>query len=196
MDLARVTSHGIGSVLDRAGVTWTYDNDGDIRVRFRSGQQPWTDVVFYEFDAAKADFSMRGQFLNARAVPQANGMTRWEVPLGGLEPTAVAQKVVTVYLMPRPGGVGMQVHASIAPMEQPRPMHIKVIPGTQQVNRIERAFPGFVGRGDNKQYWMTGGATGTRVDEADLLDMLSQTRQVGLEMFNGPFTGWLYSTDV
>ena len=102
-----------------------------------------SDAVFYEFDTAKADFSMRGQFLNGRAVPQDNGMTRWEVPLdSGHEPTAVAQKVVTVYLMPRPGSVSIQIHASIAPLAQPRPMHIKVIPGSQQVSKIEREYPG------------------------------------------------------
>lgn len=143
---------------------------------------------------------MRGQFLNARAVPQANGLTRWEVPLGGYAPTAVAQKVVTVYLIPRPGGVGIQVHASIAPSSQPRPMHIKVIPGRDQVSRIERSYPGFVGRAETRdggsQFWMSGGVTGKRVDEDDLLDMLRTTFDVGLEMFDGPFTGWMYSTDV
>lgn len=200
MNLTRATSHEIGSALDRAGVTGSYDDDGDIRVRFRSSQQPWTDVVFYEFDAVKADFSMRGQFLNGRAVPQANGMTRWEVPFGGLQPTAVAQKVVTVFLMPRPGAVGIQIHASIAPAQQPDPMHIKLVPGRDQVSRIESAFPGFVGRAETRdgssQFWMSGGVIGKRVDEDDLLDMLCTTFDVGLEMFEGPFTGWMYTTDV
>lgn len=196
MDLTRATSHGIGSVLDRAGVTWTYDDDGDIRVRFRSGQQPWTDVVFYEFDTVKADFSIRGQFLNARAVPQANGTTGWEVPLGGLQPTAVAQKVVTVYLIPHAGYVRVQVHAAIAPLDQARPMHIKVIPGSQQVTSIESAFPGFVGTGNSEAYWMSSAPTGTNVEEASFLALLGSARQVGLHMFDGPFTGWVYSRDV
>lgn len=197
MDLTRATPQQIGSALDSVGVTWSYDDDGDLRVRFRSGQQPWTDAVFYEFDSTKLDFSMRGQFLNGRAVPQENGPTRWEVPIkDGLEPTAVAQKVVTVYLIPRPGGVGIQIHASISPQNQARPMHIKIIPGSQQVDRIERDFPGFVGTGDNKRFWMSGGVAGTRVDESDLLNIVRTSFQVGLGMFEGPFTGWLYSTDV
>lgn len=193
MDLTRATSRGIGSVLDRAGVTWTYDDDGDIRVRFRSRQQPWTDVVSYQLTA---DFSLRGQFLNGRAVPQANGMTRWEVDRGHLQPSAVAQKVVTVYLIPHAGYVRVQVHAAIAPLDQPRPMHIKVIPGSQQVSRIERAFPGFIGTGDSKAYWMSGAPTGTHVEEQDFLALLSTARQVGLDMFDGPFTGWMYSRDI
>ncbi len=140
---------------------------------------------------------MRGQFLNGRAMPQGNGMTQWEVPLtAGLNPTAVAQKVVTVYLMPRLGGVSVQIHASVAPMNQPRPMHIKVIPGIQEVSKIERVFPGFVGKGDSKRFWVSSGFTGTQVDEENLLDMLRTTFDVGLHMFEGQFTGWMYSTDV
>ena len=197
MDLTHTTSQDLGSALSRVGVTWVYDDDGDIRIRFRSGEQPWIDVVFYEFDAAKVDFSMRGQFLNGRAVPQGDGMTRWEVSTAdGLQPTAVAQKVVTVYLMPRSGGVGAQIHASIAPLDQPRPMHIKVIPGSEQVSMIERAFPGFLGRGDNKHFWISGGLTGCHVGDAELLDMLRTMFQIGLQMFDGPFAGWLYSTDL
>ena len=197
MDLTRASAQEIGSALDRAGVTWNYDDDGDVRVRFRSSRPPSTDLVFYEFDTAKADFSMRGQFLNGRAVPQDNGMTRWEVPLNsGHEPTAVAQKVVTVYLMPRPGSVSVQIHASIAPLAQPRPMHIKVIPGRQQVSRIERQFPGFVGTEGNTHFWMSSAVTGTHADEAEFRNLIHTTSQVGLAMFDGPFTGWMYSTDV
>lgn len=195
MDLTRATAQEIGSVLDRAGVTWNYDDDGDVRVRFRGRHQ--TDAVFYEFDTAKADFSVRGQFLNARAVPQGNGMTRWEVPLdSGHEPTAVAQKVVTVYLMPRPGSVRVQIYASIAPLDQPRPMHIKVIPGSLQVNRIEREYPGFVGREGNRNFWMSSGLKGTRVDEMEFCNMVGTLSLVGFDMFDGPFTGWAYSRDV
>lgn len=183
-------------MLDRAGVTWNYDNDGDIRVRFRSSQQPWTDAVFYEFDTVKADFSIRGQFLNARAVPQANGRMGWEVPRGGIQPTALAQKVVTVYLIPQAGYVRVQVHAAIAPLDQPRPMHIKVIPGRPQVTKIEETFPGFVGTGDSEAYWMSSAPTGTDVGEADFLALLRSTGQVGLHMLDGAFTGWMHSRDV
>lgn len=197
MDLTTATGQGIGSTLDRAGVSWSFDKDGDVRVRFRSSQQPWIDAVFYEFDTAQADFSMRGQFLNGRAVPQGNGMTSWEVPLDlGYEPTAVAQKVVTMYLMPRPGNVNVQIHAAIAPLGQQRPMHIKVVPGSTQVNKIEREYPGFVGTTGGTHFWMSCGVTGTDVDEADFVDMVRTASDVGLAMFDGPFTGWLYSTDV
>lgn len=139
---------------------------------------------------------MRCQFLNGRAVPEANGMTRWEVPRGRLQPSAVAQKVVTVYLIPNAGYVRVQVHAAIAPLDQPRPMHIKVIPGSQQVSRIERAFPGFVGTGDSEAYWISAAPTGTHVEERDFLAVLSNARQVGLDMFDGPLTGWMYTRDI
>lgn len=197
MDLMNTSPQEIGSALDHAGITWSFDDDGDVRVRTRSSQQPWIDAVFYEFDVAKGDWSMRGQFLNGRAVPQSNGMTQWEVPLrGDLRPTAIAQKVVDVYLMPRSGGVGMQVHALIAPQDQPRSIHIKIAPSAEQVSRIERAFPRFVGAGDQRQYWMSGGATGAGVDEAEFTDLVREAFHVGLEMFEGPFTGWMYAREV
>lgn len=196
LDLTRATAQELGSALDRVGVTWSYDEDGDIRYRFRSNQPPGTDIVFYEFDTVKADFSMRGQFLNGRAIPQGNGMTLWTAPLDSdYEPTAVAQKVVTVYLMPRPGCVRIQIHASIQPLDQPRPMHIKLIPGSRQVSRIEMEYPGFVGAEGNTHFWMSAGVTGT-VDEASIRDLIQTTSQVGYAMFDGPFTGWMYSTDV
>lgn len=197
MDLTRTTSQEIGTALDQAGMTWSYDDDGDVRIRFRSGQQPWIDVVFYKFDAGNQDFSMRGQFLKGHAIPQANGMTRWEVPLeSGHTPTAEAQKVVTIYLMPRSGGISVQIHAAIAPLEQPRPMHIKIRPEDQQISRIEEDFPGFVRAGDSRQVWMSTRVTGARVAETDFCDMVLTASQVGLAMFDGPFTGWLFSRDV
>jgi hypothetical protein len=196
MDLTRVSALEIGSVLDRARVAWNYDDDGDVRVRFRSSQPPGIDLVFYQFDTATADFSMRGQFLRGRAVPQDNGMMRWEVPLdSGHEPTAVAQKVVTVYLMPRPGSVNVQIHASISPLSQPRPSHIKVIPGDRQVNWIERQFPGFVRTESNTHFWISSAVTGVHVDEMEFLNLIHTCSQVGLAMFDGPFTGRMYSTD-
>ncbi|AQX81543.1 hypothetical protein BWO91_17640 [Plantibacter flavus] len=198
MDLASVSAREIGEALDRIGVTWSYDNDGDIRVRFRSGDHPWTDVVYYEL---QQDYSIRGEFLNGRAVPQGNGMTQWEVPLDvEHQPTAIAQKVVTVYLTPRHGGVTVQIHAAVSPLNQPRPIHIKVIPGSKQVSSIQDAFPGYVGkeerRGDSSQFWLSVGLNGTRVDDADLLFLVKRTFSIGLRMFDGPFSGWLYSTEV
>lgn len=197
MDLTRATSQEIGTALDQAGMTWSYDDDGDVRIRFRSGRQPWTDVVFYEFDAVKQDFSIRGQFLKGHAFPQGNDKTRWEVPLGsGHTPTAVAQKVVTIYLMPRPGGISVQIHGAIAPLEQPRPMHIKIRPEDRQVSRIEKEFPGFVRAGDSRQVWMSTRVTGARVAETDFCNMVITASKVGLAMFDSPFTGWLIASDV
>ena len=196
MDLTNATSQMIGSALDRAGVTWNYDGDGDIKVRFRSTEPPGTDVVFYEFDTAKADFSIRGQFLNARATRQADGATRWEVPADSVhEPTAVAQKVVTAYLMPRLGRLDIQVHASIAPLAQQRSMHLKVIPGREQISRIEKQFSGFVGTEGNTHFWMSSALSGTHVDELAFRDAIRAISLVGIAMFDGPLTGWMYSTE-
>lgn len=199
MDLGYATADEIGSALDRIGVGWSFDKDGDVQIRFRRGDSPWTDVVFYEFDTDKQDFSMRGYFLNARAVPQGNGTTNWEV-LDHLahKATAVAQKVVTVYLMPRRGMLAVQIHASVAPLNQPRPMHIKVVPNSTQVSRIERDYRGFVGRGDSKQFWIAGEVEveGGVVSESALRSLLRTLFEVGRSMFDGPFTGWLFATEV
>ncbi|MBF4766606.1 hypothetical protein ISU10_02350 [Nocardioides agariphilus] len=194
MDLTRASADEIGSALGRAGLTWSFDEDGDVRVRFRSSQQPWIDAVFYRLNQ---DFSISGQFLNGHAVPQGNNTTRWEVPLdAGREPTAIAQKVVSVYFMPRPGQVALQIHASIAPLNQPRPMHIKIIPGGQQISQIERAYPGFVGHQGSTQFWVSSAITGSSVDGVTFEQVVRTASSVGLEMFEGPFTGWLYSTDL
>lgn len=194
MDLTRATGEGIGSTLDRSGLTWSFDKDGDVQVAFRSSRQPWTDAVFYQLDTT--DWRVRGQFLNARAVPQGNGMTSWEVsPDRGSKPTAVARKVVTMYLMPRPGHVLVQIHARIEPLEQP--IEIRgITPESAQLGKIERDYPGFVGRTGDRQFWMSCGVTGTDVDEYDFLDMVARGRDVGLAMFDGPFTGWLYSPEL
>ncbi|MDE0547517.1 hypothetical protein [Microbacterium sp. C7(2022)] len=197
MDLNSATADEIGSALDRMGLSWNFDKDGDVRVRFRRGDSPWTDVVFYEFDSARQDFSMRGYFLNARAVPQGNGKTNWEVADGlAHKATAVAQKVVTVYLMPRQGGLKVQIHASVAPLNQPRPMHIKVVPNSTQISRIERDYPGLVGRGDSEQSWIAGEFEGTLVSDSDLRSLLGTLVEAGRCMFEGPFTGWLFATEV
>ena len=135
---------------------WTYDDDGDVRFRVQSSQQPWVDAVFYELDPVRADFSVRGLFLDGKATPQGDGTSRWEVSLeSGHTPTAVARKIVTVYFMPRPGSVSVQIHASFVPTPSPRPMRVKLIPQAEQIRRIEREFPGFVGAGDETNFWMS-----------------------------------------
>lgn len=178
-------------------MTWTYDNDGDVRFRTRSSQQPWTDPVFYEFDSTSTNFRMRGQFLEGRRVSQGNGGVNWEVSLDqGYRPTAIAQKVVTVYFIPRPGGVRLQIHAAVAPLSQARPMHIQIIPGREQVARMERKYRGFVGTEQTgpdgtKQLWMSGAVAGKQADDSEFLDLIRTLSSVGLEMFDGPFTGWM-----
>jgi hypothetical protein len=196
VDLTSTTSSEIGAALDRIGVTWSYDLDGDILLRFRLSEQPWVDAVFYEFDTLLADFSMRGEFLNANFVPLGDGTTRCEVPSGVRQMTAVAQKLLNVYLTPRDGGVSVQIHGSFESFAPARPIRIKVIPGSRQVSSIERAFPGFVGRGDGKEFWMASGISGTQIADADLLEFLRLAFKVGLQMFEGPFTGWAQKTDV
>ena len=115
----------------------------------------------------------------------------------GRQPTAVAQKVVDVFVMPREQGVFVQVHAAIAPLQQPRPMHIRVVPNAQQVSIIEREFRGFIGTlSDEGQFWVSGGFAGTAVDESEFLALISITPQIGLKMFDGLFKGWLFSVEV
>lgn len=195
MDLTRTNSQEIGSVLDRAGVTWNYDRDGDIRVRFRAGQPPWIDTVFYEFDTTRADWSMRGEFLNGRAIPQSDGTTRWEVPpTAAHSPTAVAQKVVDVYIIPAEGGLMFQIHAAIVPLKA-QPPHIKITPSAEQVGRIERQT-GFKGVEGDRLFWLAGGYAAANVEEADFVGLVSEVGKVGLAMFDGPFTGWAFTTEV
>lgn len=196
MDLTRTTSGEIGAALDRIGVTWSYDLDGDILVRFRLAEQPWVDAVFYEFDTVKADFSMRGEFLNANFVPLGDGTTRCEVPSGSRGLTAVAQKLLNVYLTPRAGGMSVQIHGSFESFAPARPIRIKVMTGSLQVSRIERAFPGFVGRGDGKEFWIASGVSGTQIADTDLLEFIRTAFKIGLQMFEGPFTGWAQKPDV
>lgn len=155
MALTRATSQEVGQALDRLGVIWSFDRDGDVRVAHQSNKQPWVDAAFYEFDVAKADFSMRGEFLHARFETLPDGMIQWELPADGPEPTAIARKIVSLYLMPRPEGVVVQVHATIESLAPARPIRIKLIPGGEQVSNIERTFPGFLGVSAGKNFWMS-----------------------------------------
>lgn len=197
LDLTSVTSREIGTALDRAGIPWSFDDDGDVQVRFRANQPPWVDAVFYEFDTVRQDFSLRGQFLNARLAPRPGGGFNLEVPLTpGQKCTAVAQKIVTIYLSPRPGGIGVQIYAAIAPLDQPRPMHIRVIPGREQVGKIERAYPGFVGRGDERSFWLGSGFGGKDVSESDFSATVRDVSLIGLQMLEGPFTGWMNTSEL
>lgn len=196
LNLTQTTSREIGAAFDRVGMTWSYDSDGDVRFRTRSSQQPWTEPVFYEFDATSTNFRMRGQFLEGRRIPHANGVN-WEVSLDqGYQPTAIAQKVVTVYFSPGRGSVRLQIHAAIVPLSQARVMHIQILPGREQVARIERRYPGFVGTeqtgpGGTKQLWMSGAVAGQQSDDSEFVDLIQTISTVGLEMFDGPFTGWM-----
>ncbi|GEM_PF-3453692 len=196
MDLTGTTSTQIGEVLDRANIAWNYDEDGDIKVRFRSSQEPWTDLVFFEFDTSKADWSVRGYFLGAQPTPLGDGTERWDAPRDSVTPTALAQKVVDVYLIPKPEGVGIQIHAAVAPLRQPHPMHITLVPGSQRVRSIERSYPRYVGMHSEEGFWFSGGATGSSVAEAHFIEMLLEASAIGLKMFEHQFSGWFVSTDV
>jgi hypothetical protein len=39
-------------------------------------------------------------------------------------------------------------------------------------------------------------ASGTHVDETEFRSLIRAASHVGLAMFEGPFTGWVYSTGV
>ncbi|WP_206475283.1 hypothetical protein [Microbacterium sp. KRD172] len=196
MDLTRTTSSEIGAALDRASIAWSYDEDGDVRVRFRAAQEPWTDLVFYEFDTDKADWSVRGRFLGAQRTPLGDGSERWDAPHDGQRPTSLAHKVVDIYLIPEPGGVVIQIHAAVAPLKQPRPMHITVVPGDQQISSIERSYPRYTGKHSEAGFWFSGGATGSDVAEEYFIEMLREASGIGLKMFEYQFSGWFVSADV
>lgn len=196
IDLTRTTSTEIGAVLDRASIAWSYDDDGDIKIRFRSSQEPWIDLVFYEFDTSKADWSVRGTFLEAERTPLGDGTERWDAPRGGEKPTALAQKVVDIYLIPEQEGVVIQIHAAVAPLRQPRPMHITVVPGAQQVSSIERSYPRYTGKVGEGGFWFSGGATGPGVPEEYFVQMVREAAAIGLEMFEHQFSGWFVSADI
>ncbi len=77
-------------------------------------------------------------------------------------------------------------------------MHIRIIPGSSQVARIERQYPGFVGTeetgpGGTRQFWMAAAMGRNQVDDAKLVELIRAMYSVGLEMFEGPFTGWMYT---
>jgi hypothetical protein len=191
VDLTNTTARALGGVLDRAGIKWEYDADGDIKVQHRLPRPPWVDLVFYEI---APDWSIRGQFLNARATPRAEGGVYFERPTDGSETTGPAAKVVDVYFMPELGGVGMQVHATIAPLGLARPFQIAIMPTRQQVSRIETSFPRYVGVGEGGQFFMKSGVTGSDLPEAAFVSALREGLEVGLEMFKGPFTGSAFRT--
>lgn len=188
MDLTNTTARALGDVLNRAGISWEYDDEGDIKIEHRLPRPPWVDLVFYE---VADDWSMRGHFLNARATSQADGGVYFERPAGGSATAGPAAKIVDVYFIPEPGGVSMQVHAKIQPLAvaTARPFQIAIMPSRQQINRIERSFPRFHGVGEGGQFFMAGGAAGTNLPEDALVYVFEEALEVGLGMFEGPFTG-------
>lgn len=195
LNFSRATPQDIGAVLDRLGMTWTYDQDGDVRFRTRSSQQPWTEPVFYEFDPNSANFMLRGQFLEGKRIHQSDGTAIWDVPAQAHRPTDVAQKVVTVFLTPGHGGLRLQIHAAVA-VTKPQPMHLRVVPSIEQIARIERGFPGFngveqTGPNGTKQAWMATLVKHNGATDEQFRGLIERASSVGLYMFDGPFTGWL-----
>ena len=180
-------------------MTWTYDQDGDVRFRTRSSQQPWTQPVFYEFDPSSVNFMLRGRFLEGKRIRQPDGTALWDVPAQGHRPTAVAQKVVTVFFTPGHGGLRLQVHAAVA-VTKPQPMHLQVVPSKEQIARIERGFPGFngveqTGPDGTKQAWMATLVKHNGATDEQFRSLIERASSVGLSMFDDTFTGW-FTTDV
>lgn len=187
MDLTNTTARELGAVLDRAGIKWEYDPDGDIKVQHAVPRPPWIDLVSLEI---ASDWSMRGRFLNARSTLGGDGGVHFAPPADGSTTMGPAAKVVDVYFAPTPGGVNMQVHATVAPLE--RPFHLAIMPAPEQVSRVERSYPRYLGTGDLETFFMAGGATGIDLPEAALVNVLREALQVGLKLFEGPFTGRAY----
>ncbi|MCJ1707854.1 hypothetical protein [Microbacterium sp. VKM Ac-2923] len=187
MDFTRADAHTLGSALTRIGVTWNYDKDGDIRLRFRGSKL--TDGLVYQLNT---DWTVQGEFLGGRAVPQPDGSTAYEFPRSGRMPTAIAQKVVTAYLMPRPQGLLVQVHLAVFPLDQPRPFHIKIAPNPATVHAVELRHPGFTGTGDGRQFWMTYCNAATNASDDDFSFFISHLIDVGRDLFEAPFTGWMF----
>lgn len=191
IDLARATASEVGAALDSAGIGWTYDADGDVQMRMRVNQQPWIAPVFYELDQS---WQARGQFLEGNLVshPASNGTT-WEIPRGQAHnPTDIANKVLTFYFMPRPGGLLIQVHGAIAPLGQPD-LRIRVVPSAAQAEHIERNNPSYrvkrEVKPDGTTHFFLMTAFNVRVDHANFIELVRSVADVGLEMFDGPFTG-------
>lgn len=157
----------------------------------RVNQQPWIAPVFYELDQS---WQARGQFLDGNLVSHAaSGGTTWEIPTGQAHnPTDIANKVLTFYFMPRPGGLLIQVHGAIAPLGQPD-LRIRVVPSVGQAEHIERTNPGYrikreVKPNGTTQFFLMTAFTG-RADHDNFIELVRSVADVGLEMFDGPFTG-------
>jgi len=192
-----VNAFQLMSSLDRLGITYIEDDDGDVMIRTRSDSPGWIDAVYFEFDSGQADFSIRGEFLNAHASPRGDGSTLWQVPVSvGRTPTAIAQKVVTVYLMPRSDQLLVQVHAAVAPLSSPRPLHLRIAPSASQVDCIRRSFDGMSAKTDGTQFWMMARLRALAVDDRAVLELVQAMFEVGRLMFDGPFTGWMYQSEV
>ncbi|TPW73189.1 hypothetical protein [Schumannella sp. 10F1B-5-1] len=186
LDLTSASS--VGAALDRVGIAWSCNADGDILVRLRRPEPQWIDAVFYEITPG---YSIRGEFLDATTVEEPDGTTRWEVSPYGPAPTGLTQRIANLYVMPKPEGLGVQAHGSIEGLPPARPIRIKLIPGRPQIDRIEPNYPGLVGRGDSNGFWIGSGIQGSRMEDAELLHFVQMMFQASMLMFDGEFTGWV-----
>lgn len=188
MDFSNTSATELGAALDRLGYTWEFDDDGDISFRVRSNSPAGYSAVNYTM---VQDRSVAGQFLDAEVTFNPDGFATWDVPDDGPRITAVVQNVVTIVLAPRPGQLVVQVYASILPQGDAVPIRISIAPSEDQVEAIEGAYPGFVGRREHKNLCFQAAATASNIDDAALLDFTTYLDGIGRHMFTGSFEGWM-----
>lgn len=189
MNLTRISAAKLSAELTKAGWSPRYDSDGDVIMRMRSIEPPHADAAFYRIDQ---DYVMRGHLLGATVTQLPDGKTMWTVPDDSpYEPTAIVQKVSTVYLMPRPGGVQIQIHAAVQPISDTRPMHIKVTADAQRKAELERDYPNFGVVTDGRLTWLSTTAVARRASTSDLMTLIRTCWQAGLDMIGTDFTGVL-----
>lgn len=192
MDLRNTNASELGDALDRLGLSWSLDNDGDICIRFRSLEEGGTDAVFYEFDTVKQDFSITGRFLNGRVTQLPDGSQQWSIlRTSGLEPTAIAQKVTTLFFMPRAGRLAFQIHAAIVPLGVAAPINISVIPTDEQLQRIQIVLPGVSVQRGNGELWLTGALSVPHATDESLRSFIQSAAAAGKKMFSDRFTGFM-----
>lgn len=191
-----ISSQGIGRCLDDIGVSWRYDSEGDVLARFSSNSAPGVDLIHYEL---KQDFSVAGEFLNATPYVQEdgrvireNGESSW-LPLlpNAKAPTAVAMKLVKAYLIPKPYGMSIQIHAAA---DLGNGSHLKIMPDQTTLSAIEMEHPGFRARTNGQQTWFAVQLANQDEGELNWWGVMNQTAAIGFAMMEGPFTASLHNT--
>jgi len=187
MDLNGMTPQELGVILDEAGTTWTYDKDGDLVVKLQSRNNGLYGVFNF---VLQSDYSIQGSFLDVEGVT-VDGERIWPAPTGDVRGSNVlAYKVVKIYLMPRPGGLKFQVHANVELTD--RPMNISVVPSAQQREVFEKFGNNISLKEDSGTAWLVGGFSSLNIG---IPELISELMHLGVEMFNGTFTGTMAVND-